>query len=136
MTKKKVNEISYKIIGAAIEVHKHLGPGLLEKIYEKCLIKELIDMGLKVQFQKTIPLDYKGLALDCELRFDLLVEDLIVVELKSVETFHPLFDAQLLTYMKLLKIPKGILLNFNVLNIFKEGQRTFVNDYFKNLPEA
>jgi GxxExxY protein len=76
-----------------------------------------------------------GLAGDCDLRYDVLVEDLIVIELKSVETMLPLFDAQLLTYMKLLKKPKGILINFNVSNIFKEGQKTFVNEYFAQLPK-
>jgi GxxExxY protein len=134
MTQKNINELTYKIIGAAIEVHKNLGPGLLEKIYEKCLVKELLDLGFKVDFQKAIPVNYKGIDLECELRYDILVNDSIIVEIKSVEAFHPLFDSQLLTYMKLYQKPKGILLNFNVVNIFKEGQKTLVNEYFKKLP--
>ena len=134
MTQKHINDLTYKIIGAAIEVHKNLGPGLLEKIYEKCIVKELMDLGFKVDFQKTIPVNYKGIDLECELRYDILVNDSIIIEIKSVEAFHPLFDAQLLTYMKLYQKPKGILLNFNVVNIFKEGQRTLVNEYFKKLP--
>lgn len=133
MTQKLLNELTYKIIGAAIEVHKNLGPGLLEKVYEKFLIKELIDLGLKVDFQKSIPINYKGIDIEAELRFDLMVNEAIIVEIKSVEAFHPLFDAQLLTYMKLFEKPKGILLNFNVVNIFKEGQKTFVNEFYKNL---
>jgi len=135
MTQKHLNDLTYKIIGAAIEVHKNLGPGLLEKVYEKCLTKELIDLGFKVDFQKSIPLNYKGIDIEAELRFDLMVNEEIIVEIKSVESFHPLFDAQLLTYMKLFEKPKGILLNFNVVNIFKEGQKTFVNEYYKKLPK-
>ena len=134
MTQKHINELTYKIIGAAIEVHKNLGPGLLEKIYEKCIVKELMDLGFKVDFQKTIPVNYKGIELKCELRYDILVNDSIIIEIKSVEALHPLFDAQLLTYMKLYQKPKGILLNFNDVNIFKEGQKTLVNEYFKKLP--
>jgi GxxExxY protein len=134
MTQKSINDLTYKIIGAAIEVHKNLGPGLLEKVYEKCLTKELIDLGLRVDFQKTIPINYKGIMLECELRYDIMVNESIIVEVKSAEAIHPLFEAQLLTYMKLYKKPKGVLINFNVTNIFKEGQKTLVNEYFKNLP--
>jgi len=134
MTQKSINDLTYKIIGAAIEVHKNLGPGLLEKVYEKCLTKELIDLGLRVDFQKTIPINYKGIMLECELRYDIMVNERIIVEVKSAEAIHPLFEAQLLTYMKLYKKPKGVLINFNVTNIFKEGQKTLVNEYFKNLP--
>jgi GxxExxY protein len=134
MTQKSINDLTYKIIGAAIEVHKNLGPGLLEKVYEKCLTKELIDLGLRVDFQKTIPINYKGIMLECELRYDIMVNESIIVEVKSAEAIHPLFEAQLLTYMKLYKKPKVVLINFNVTNIFKEGQKTLVNEYFKNLP--
>ena len=88
-----------------------------------------------MDFQKSIPLNYKGIDIEAELRFDLMLNEEIIVEIKSVESFHPLFDAQLLTYMKLFEKPKGILLNFNVVNIFKEGQKTFVNEYFKKLPK-
>jgi len=135
ITKKYLDELTYKIIGCAIEVHKTLGPGLLENIYEKCLIHELKLKNIAYISQKTIPLEYKGIVLDCELRYDILVEDLIIVELKAVNDIHPIFEAQLLTYMKLLHKPKGILINFNCSNIFKDGQKTFVNEYFKNLPE-
>jgi len=129
-----INKLTYKIIGCAIEVHKLLGPGLLENIYEKCLIHELRLNQLDVKSQITIPLLYKGIEMDCDLRLDVLVNDLVIVELKSVVAMQPLFDAQLLTYMKLLKAPKGILLNFNCSNLFNEGQKTFVNEYFADLP--
>ena len=136
VTKKYLDELTYKIIGCAIEVHRELGTGLLESIYEKCFIHELKLKNLSYISQQTIPLDYKGIILDCELRYDVLVEDLIIVELKATNLIHPIFDAQTMTYMKLLQKPKGILINFNCSNIFKEGQKTFVNEYFKNLPDC
>jgi GxxExxY protein len=134
-TQKDINQLSRAIIGVAIEVHKELGPGLLESVYEKCISYLLIQNGYKVDRQQTIPLNFRGLTLDCELRFDLLVNDQIIVELKTVEELLPIHEAQLLTYLKLLKKPKGILINFNCLNIFKEGQLTFVTEHFRNLPE-
>ncbi len=134
MTQKEINQISYNIIGFAIEVHKELGPGLLESIYEKCLAHLLLQNGYKVTRQQSVPLNFRGLDLDCELRFDLMVNDEIIVELKTVEELIPIHEAQLLTYLKLLKKPKGILINFNCTNIFKEGQRTFVTEYFRSLP--
>ena len=133
MTKKEIDNLTYKIIGCAIEVHKQLGPGLLESVYEKCFIQELLSQNFKVQSQINIPLHYKGADIDCELRLDVLVEDTIVVELKAVEVLLPVFSAQLLTYLKLLEKPKGILVNFNCTNIFKEGQKTFVNEYYAQL---
>ena len=136
VTIKYLDELTYKIIGCAIEVHRELGTGLLESIYEKCFIHELKLKNLSYISQQTIPLDYKGIILDCELRYDVLVEDLIIVELKATNLIHPIFDAQTMTYMKLLQKPKGILINFNCSNIFKEGQKTFVNEYFKNLPDC
>jgi len=134
MTQKEINQISYNIVGFAIEVHKELGPGLLESIYEKCLAHLLLQNGYKVTRQQSVPLNFRGLDLDCELRFDLMVNDEIIVELKTVEELIPIHEAQLLTYLKLLKKPKGILINFNCTNIFKEGQRTFVTEYFRSLP--
>ena len=110
MTQKEINQISYNIIGFAIEVHKELGPGLLESIYEKCLAHLLLQNGYKVTRQQSVPLNFRGLNLDCELRFDLMVNDEIIVELKTVEELIPIHEAQLLTYLKLLKKPKGILI--------------------------
>lgn len=136
MTKKYLNDLTYQIIGSAIEVHKELGPGLLESVYHKCLKQEFNLRKIKFYSEFTVPLNYKGLELDTELRCDFIVEDAIIVELKSVDIIIPIFEAQLLTYMKLLRKPKGILINFNCNNIFKEGQKTFVNEFFRELPES
>ncbi len=135
-TQKEINDLSYQIIGCAIEVHKELGPGLLESVYEKCMAHLLKENGFEVNRQQNVPIEFKGLKLDCDLRLDLLINELIVVELKTVETILPVHEAQLLTYLKLLKKPKGILINFNCTNIFKEGQKTFVTEIFKNLPKG
>ena len=103
-----------EIIGAAIEVHKDLGPGLLESVYEVCLCSELAERGIAFQRQVSLPVAYKGRKLDAGLRIDLLVEDRVVVELKSVEALLPLHEAQLLTYLKLTGKKVGLILNFNV----------------------
>src|ERR1041385_2457101 len=134
MTKKELDELTYKIIGAAIEVHKALGPGLLESVYHKCLKQELTLRDLSFVSELLVPVHYKGIDVDTELRCDFLVENKVVVELKAVEAIAPVFEAQVLTYMKLLEKPKGILINFYCTNLFKEGQKTFVNEYFRNLP--
>jgi len=135
ITKKYINELTYKVIGCAIEVHKHLGPGLLESIYEKCFLKELGLRGILFKNQVWIPLEYKGLELDTELRLDILVEDILCVELKAQEGLLPIHDAVLLSYMHMLQKPKGILINFHCVNIFKNGQRTLVNNLLSLLPE-
>lgn len=135
MTKKYLNDLTYKIIGSAIEVHKALGPGLLESVYHKCLKQEFILNQLSYYYEIVVPVNYKGIDIETELRCDLLVDDAVVLELKSVEALAPIHEAQLLTYMKLLKKPKGILINFNCTNLFKEGQRTFVNEYFRTIPD-
>lgn len=134
ITQKYVNELAYKIVGAGIEVHKELGPGLLESVYQKCMMKELALRGLQSKEQIKIPINYKDEHLECDLRLDILVEDLIIVELKSVEAIIPLYQAQLLTYMKLLQKPKGLLINFNVENIAKH-LIPLVNEYFAQLPK-
>jgi GxxExxY protein len=134
ITKKYLDNLTYKIIGCAIEVHKELGPGLLESVYQKCFLHELMAQGLHCQSQLMVPVNYKDVELDCSLRLDVLVEGLIVVELKAVDYMIPIYDAQLLTYMKLLEKPKGILINFNCTNIFKEGQKTLVNSIYAQLP--
>ncbi|MFA5973305.1 MAG: GxxExxY protein [Lentimicrobiaceae bacterium] len=133
MTQKELDQLSYDIIGCAIEVHKELGPGLLESVYEKCLAHILKEKGFDIQRQQIVPLHFHGLELDCDLRFDLLVNDIIIVELKTVEIILPVHEAQLLTYLKLLNKPKGILINFNCVNIFKEGQGTFVTEHYRQL---
>lgn len=135
ITKKYLNELTYKVIGCAIEVHKHIGPGLLESIYEKCFLRELALRGIEFKSQIWVPLEYKGLELDTELRLDVLVEDILCVELKAQEGLLPIHDAVLLSYMQMLQKPKGILINFYCVNIFKEGQKTLVNNLFSLLPE-
>jgi len=135
VTKKYLNELTYRVIGCAIEVHKQLGPGLLESVYEKCFVRELNLQGIANKCQIWVPLEYKGLKLDTELRLDVLVEDILCVELKAQEGLLPIHDAVLLSYMQMLQKPKGILINFYCINIFKEGQKTLVNNLFSLLPE-
>ena len=135
ITKKYLNELTYKVIGCAIEVHKHLGPGLLESVYEKCFLKELTLQGIAFKSQIWVPIQYKGLLLNTELRLDVLVEEILCVELKAQEGLLPIHDAVLLSYMQMLQKPKGILINFNCINIFKGGQKTLVNTLFTLLPE-
>ncbi len=135
MTKKYLTNLTYQIIGAAIEVHKALGPGLLESVYHKCIKLELSLRGLDFLSELIVAVTYKGMDLDTELRCDLLIENSIVVELKAIDAIAPVHEAQLLTYMKLLQKPKGILINFNCSNLFNEGQKTFVNELFRDLPE-
>lgn len=134
MTKKEVTQLSYNIVGCAIEVHKELGPGLLESVYEKCLKRELELKGYKVVQQVNVPVQYKGLSLDVDLRLDLLVNNTIIVELKAIEHILPVHEAQLLTYMKLLEKPQGLLINFFTDNITK-SMKPFVNDMFKELDD-
>lgn len=128
-TQKTINELAYKIVGCAIEVQKELGPGLLESIYQKCMEEELKSRNLSFQSQLKIPIHYKSLTLDCDLRLDIIVEDLIIVELKAVESLLPVHNAQLLTYMKLLQKPKGLLINFNSDNIVNNTV-SLVNQHF------
>lgn len=134
ITKKYLDQLTYEIIGSAIEVHKNMGRGLLESVYHQCLKQELLHRKINFLTEMRVPIEYKGALLDVDFRCDLFVEQSIVVELKSVNEMNPIYEAQLLTYMKLLKCPKGILINFNCSNIFKEGQKTFVNEYFTDLP--
>jgi GxxExxY protein len=136
ITQKYLDELTYNIIGCAIEVHKHLGPGLLESVYEKCFIHELSIKNLHNQSQQKVPVIYKDIRLDAELRFDVLVENLIIVELKSIDGILPIHEAVLLTYLKMLSKPKGIIINFNCTNIFKEGQKTLVNEFYAALPKS
>lgn len=133
-TQKSINDISFKIIGCAIEVHKYIGPGLLESVYESCLIEELRNAGLGVQSQVHVPVHYKGKDLGGNLKLDVLVNDLIIVELKAVEQMIPLYKAQLLSYLKLTEKPKGLLINFNCENI-KEHLVSLVTERFAMLPK-
>ena len=120
------NELTERIIGAAIDVHKALGPGLLESAYEACLAFELAERELRVECQKEIPVTYKGLEIDAGYRIDLLVEQSVVVEIKAVERLLPIHEAQLISYLKLGDYPLGLLVNFNV-RLLKQGIRRFAN---------
>ncbi len=134
MTKKEVTELSFKITGFAIKVHKELGPGLLESVYEQCLKYELERNGYDVKQQLAVKIDYYDLELESNLRIDLLVNDCVVVELKAIENVLPIHEAQLLTYMKLLQRPQGLLINFNTTNITR-SMKPFVNDFFSKLED-
>jgi len=119
-------DITKVIIGCAIDVHKELGPGLLESAYEECLYYELQKAGLKVEKQKAIPVVYKEIKLDCGYRADLIVEDKIVIELKTVDEFNPVHEAQILTYLKFADKKLGLLINFNVLRL-KDGIKRYIS---------
>ena len=135
MTKKDIKDLTYQINGAAIEVHKQLGPGLLESVYHQCLEHELWHRGIDFQTELEVPISYKMIDLNTKLRCDLFVENTIIIEIKAIQQLAPVHSAQLLTYMKLLEAPKGILFNFNVSNLYKEGQKTMVNKNFESLPD-
>ena len=123
-----VEEASSVVVDAAFQLHRDLGPGLLESVYETVLARALQRRGLKVERQKSVPFDFDGLHFDEGLRVDLFVEDCLVVELKSVETFAPVHAKQLLTYLRLMKLPVGLLINFGAAT-FKEGVRRVVNGH-------
>ena len=121
----KYSDITERIIGCAIEVHKHLGPGLLESAYEECLAYELVSWGLKVERQKPLPITYKDIHLDYGYRIDLLVEYTVIIELKSVEALNIVHEAQILTYLKFAQKEVGLLINFNV-TLLKNGLKKYV----------
>lgn len=135
LTKDDLKEITYEIIGAAIYVHQSLGPGLLESIYHECMKIELRNRGMAFETEMAVPVYFCNQQLETRLRCDLFVENAIVVELKSVADFAPIHAAQVMTYMKLLEAPKGILINFNCFNLFRDGQKTFVNEHYRLLAE-
>ena len=121
----RINQLTSKIIGAAIEVHRHLGPGLLESAYETCLAYELMKIGLQVEQQKPLPVVYKEIHLDHGYRIDLLVNNLVIVELKAVEQITPVHEAQILSYLKFSGCKTGLLINFNVKLLKDGGIRRF-----------
>lgn len=128
----RLNKITETIIFSAINVHRALGPGLLESAYEACLVYDLVQDGLKVEQQKPIPFVYRGVSLECGYRLDLLVEEQVIVELKSVEKLLPIHKAQLMSYLKLSGCSVGLLINFNV-EILKEGLQRVVNNFPETL---
>ncbi len=135
-SKEYIKDLTYKINGCAIYVHKELGPGLLEKVYQYCMAEEFRYKGIKFEEEKVVPFIFRGKKIENKLRCDFFVEDVIVVELKSVSELLPIFDAQIMTYMKLLQSPLGIILNFNVLNLYQQGQKTLVNEWYRKLPDS
>lgn len=126
----KTHDITYEIINCAYEVHNYLGPGLLESVYQKALVHELKLRGFKVSYEVPVDIDYKGINVGDNLRLDILVDDEVVVELKSVENVQPVHKKQLLTYLKLLDLHVGLLINFNVA-LLREGITRIVNNYIE-----
>jgi GxxExxY protein len=124
--RERANSLSNKIIGAAIEVHRLLGPGLLESAYEECTCRELYLQDVPLERQTPLPVEYKGIKLDCGYRLDVVVGKLVIVEFKVVEKIEPIHEAQLLTYLRLTNLWLGLLINFNV-PILKDGIRRIVN---------
>lgn len=134
MTKTEVTQLSYDIVGCAIKVHKELGPGLLESVYELCLAYELNEKGYLVNQQVSTKINYGKIEIETPLKIDLLVNETIIVEIKTIEKLLPVHQAQLMTYMKILKKPQGLLINFYTDNITK-SMIPLVNEYFSKLPE-
>ncbi|MCD2425847.1 GxxExxY protein [Niabella pedocola] len=135
VTKKYLDDLTYEVLGCAIEVHKQLGPALLESVYEICFTRELSLRNIEFKTQINVPVTYKGIDLEAKLRLDVLIADILCVELKAQEGFLPIHDAVLLSYMQMLQKPKGMLINFHCTNIFKYGQKTLVNALFSQLPD-
>ena len=132
---RRVNQVTEKVIGCAIEVHKHLGPGLLESGYEECTCYEMTHGGLAVRRQVPLPVIYKGVKLDCGYRIDAIVEETVILEFKTVEKLLPVHEAQLLSYLRLSALPVGLLLNFNS-RVMRDGIRRMVNHYPDSAPSA
>ena len=122
----KENPLVSQVIGCAIEVHKALGPGLLESAYEACLCRELELQNIPFRRQAPLTFEYKGVPVDCAYRMDIVVADLLLLELKSVDQIHPIHEAQIISYLKLAKLKQGLLINFNV-RLLKDGLRSFLN---------
>ncbi|PQA94549.1 GxxExxY protein [Chryseobacterium shigense] len=134
MTKTEVTQLSYDIIGCAIKVHKELGPGLLESVYELCLAYELKERGFLVDQQISTKINYGKIEIETPLKIDLLVNNTIIIEIKTVESLLPVHQAQLMTYMKILKKPQGLLINFYTDNITK-SMIPLINEYFTKLAD-
>ncbi|MDX2172937.1 MAG: GxxExxY protein [Bacteroidota bacterium] len=133
ITKQYLKDIVYEVNGAAIEVHKSIGPGLLESVYHKCMKHELELRHVNFKSELSVPVNYKGIDINADLRCDFYIENCLVVELKAIEKVLPIHVAQIITYMKILQAPMGLMINFNCTNIFNEGQKTYVNELYRNL---
>jgi GxxExxY protein len=123
-----LSHLTQEIIGAAIKIHRKLGPGLLESAYQACMAHELQNLGRRVERQKAVPLIYEGVKLDCGFRADLIIEGRVAVELKCKEALHPVDEAQLLSHLRLLNLPLGLLINFHVM-VLKDGIKRLANNY-------
>ena len=130
---KELNSLTECVIGAAIEVHRQLGPGLLESVYEACLYSELKLLGVEVQRQVALPISYKGVVLEEGMRLDLLVGRSLIVELKAVEALLPIHSAQVITYLKLSRLSGGLLLNFNVTALRQGIKRLYASNAYKGI---
>jgi len=124
------NQITERVIGVCIDIHKQLGPGLLESAYEECVCYELAQLGMRFERQKPLPVKYKNVNLDCGYRLDLVIEDKVILELKTVEQLLPIHEAQLLTYLKLSGLTLGLLINFNVA-MLKHGIKRIANNFIE-----
>jgi len=133
VSKAIIRDLVYKVNGAAIEVHRTVGPGLLESVYHKCLKTEFEERGILYESEIAVPINYKGTVIYTDLRCDFLVEQILPVEIKSIEYILPVHEAQMLTYMKLLNAPLGLMINFNCINIYENGQKTYVNELYRVL---
>lgn len=133
LNKRYLDHLEYQVTAACIEVHKALGPGLLVSVYQKCLTEELRLRNIGFVTEKLIEIWYKDIILDTQLKIDFIIEDCMILELKAVDSILPIHEAQILTYMKLTKIPCGILLNFNCTNIVQNGKKPFVNEFYRSL---
>ena len=131
----KFDELSKRVIGCAIEAHRILGPGLLESTYERCLAHELTEACIPFKLQHPLPVEYKGIRLDCGYRVDLFIDDQLIIELKSIEAIKGIHEAQLLTYMKLASVNKGLLINFNVRKL-RDGLKRYVILWFSSCPSC
>ena len=129
MAKDRLNALTEKIIGAAIEVHRALGPGLLESAYEACLVFELIERGLRVERQKPLPLVYRDVTLDCAYRMDIVVNNEVIVEVKAVEKLNRVHEAQMISYLRLYQKQVGLVFNFNVKWLSSGGWKRLANDF-------
>ena len=125
----RLNELTERIIGAAIDVPRRLGPGLLESAYEACLSYALVTRGMSIERQKSLPLEYEGVRLDCAYRMDLVVRRAVIVEVKSVERLEAVHDAQMISYLKVSGVKVGLIVNFNVKNLTPDGLRRKVNAF-------
>lgn len=133
ITKQLLDQLEYRVTGACIEVHKALGPGLLESVYVKCLMHELTLQDIGFAAEQSLVVAYKGIAVQTDLRFDLFIEGCLVLECKAVQEVLPIHEAKLISYMNILQAPKGLMVNFHSTSIVHGGKKSYVNEYYRLL---